>query len=298
MVAFKAMAYNLMNGLHGKKKGRPTELDPCRLDAAREVIKEESPDIAFLSEAFFCDLEKYPQGMDYKQLFDYPYGFGTCYEKYNGHMILSRHPFKEQEALPVGHSFLSPLEKRSLLWAQVGLGSKVLSLVGAYPAHGRESEKKKDWESAFSYDRIRNAEHLIVAGDLNVFSDQDHYHRNLLAFCCRFIRSHVREFEGRSSADVVDDFLSRQAIPYLRSQGLKDTYTPNGERWDTMPTDAIVENKWLKPFIANRLLKSFFDVRVDYILARDIEVKKAYIVRNKHTEIVSDHYPVVTVFDV
>lgn len=296
MTEFKVMAYNLMNGLHRKENGKPTTLDQCRLDAAKRVVEIENPDLLSLSEAFFCDLNRHPQGMDYKQLFNYPYGFGTCYEGHNGNIVLSRHPFKAQKTLPVGHSILSPSEKRNFLWVQMDLEGKVISLIGAYPAHGREQDKRGDWERAFTYDEVRNAEHLIVPGDLNVFSDKDRYNRNLLAVCCRLIVHDVREFDGRSPADVVDDFLSRETIPYLRSQGLEDTYTLNGERGSTMPTDAIIKNKWLRPF---KVFKPFFAVRVDYILATpNLKVREAYVVRNNHTEIASDHYPVVTVFDI
>ncbi len=302
MTEFKVMAYNLMDGFHNKVRNKRTgrneltSLNQRRLDAGRRVVASENPDLLSLSEASFCDLARYPEGMDYKQLFNYPHGFGTCYEGSNGNMILSRHPFKAQEALPVGHSILSPKEKRNFLWAQIDLEGKLVSLIGAYPAHGRERDKLGDWEKVFDYDMVKNAERLIIPGDLNVFSDKDRYHRNLLSVCCRFIIHDVPEFDGRSPADVVDDFLSRETIPYLKSQGLDDTYTLNGERGSTMPTDAIIKSRWLKPL---KLFKPLFAVRVDYILATpNLKVKEAYVVKSPDAEIAADHYPAVTVFDI
>ena len=280
------MSYNILFGFQDKDtQNKPTVLNPRRLEEAKEVVRGENPDVLVLCEAFFGDLAKYPKGMDYKKLFGYPHMLGAWYEEYNGQVILSRYPFRKKSALPVGHSLLSS-ERRYFPLVQMDLGAKVVSVLGGYTALGKERQKREDWERAFAYDEVHNAESLIVVGDLNAFSDEDRYDREALVTGFRHFIHTIPEFSHQTPENVVDDFLRREAIPFLRSRGLVDTHQPTGTLEYTLPTDLITKDK-------------SFAIRIDYILATpNLKVKRAYTVRNAHAEAASDHYPIVTLFEI
>lgn len=282
----KIMNYNILFGFYDKDvQGKATVLNERRLQAARELVQLEKPDVLVLCEAFFGDLSRYPNGMDYQTLFDFPYSLGGWYEEYNGQIILSRYPLVKQRLLPIGHSMLST-GRRQFLLMQLNVDGKLLSVLAGYAALGTEKQKQEDWTRAFADTDVKNAERLIVIGDLNALSDEDSYDRAALITVFKAFINAIPEFHGKTAEEVVDDFLSRRSIPFIRSQGLVDTHRVSGAQDYTFPTDLISKDK-------------SFALRIDYIFATpNLIIKDAYVVRSAQAEAASDHYPIVTVFEV
>jgi endonuclease/exonuclease/phosphatase family metal-dependent hydrolase len=118
---------------------------------------------------------------------------------------------------------------------------------------------------------------LIVCGDLNCISPDDHTDRDRLIVA-------FRAFSANAEADV-DRFLESGKLVFatLGKLGLKDAIPVSARRY-TMPTDLISLDKSSA-------------IRIDHILTNDaIKVVRGEVVHSAASHRASDHHPVLLEF--
>lgn len=256
------MTYNILYGFHDIESG---DFEPERLTRAQRVVKRERPDLLVLVEACFAIPNHTGIRMDYKKLFGYPYGyFAPWGEKGWGNMVLSRYPISGKRI---------PLSNRTALRAIVHI--KKLSLhIDVFHPHPDISERGKI-RAIIPLLRTKPIPYVLT-GDLNAISDEDHYDRRRLI-------AGFRRFAGRKAEKMVGNLWERKLIPFVKSSGLRDAFFDKRFRTFTMPSDLINHHKESA-------------IRIDHcFVSPDIEVEKAYVVKNQDTEYASDHYPICVV---
>ena len=260
------MNYNILHGFHSEKH----EFEKERLVAAQEAVKLEDLDILILTEACYGygDKKDYGIKMDYGKLFEFPNYFFARRGDYEwGSAILSKYSI-----INVNNN---KKDKKQHVRAIIEVKEEQIRVDIAHP-HPTLSEEEK---LAYFKDIVL-PEHeapYILAGDFNSVSDKDDYSRSKI----------IAALKGQveKPVELVDDKLKRQVIPYLSSLGLMDTYKVAHPRAFscTIPTDYLSKNK-------------NSGMRMDFIFCTpDFSVEDAYILKNAHTEKVSDHYPTIAI---
>jgi endonuclease/exonuclease/phosphatase family metal-dependent hydrolase len=265
----KLMNYNILHGFHTSEK--PFILERERLEAAKEIVKKENPDLLVLTEACFGSPNKYGISMDYQKIFGFPYYHHApaTPEGYEwGSAILSRFPITETRNL--SESWMP------FLRAQIDSGGTPFNIDVFHP-HPNISDDKKVEKLKSTWEKYQAPQ--ILAGDFNALSPQDKYDREKLIMG---FGTFTKDPES-----AVDFLLKGRIIPYIISQGLIDTYrqaNPKHREQDyTIPTDALSKNKDSA-------------IRLDYIFCSpDYKVSQAGIIKNSLTNKASDHYPVTAI---
>ena len=111
----------------------------------------------------------------------------------------------------------------------------------------------------------------ILMGDLNSLSRQDNYDEIIL-----------EEMKKNQFDKFGKNKLRYEVIEELGKIGFEDTIK---EFIASVPTPINIDKF------------HFADLRLDYIFAKNVEVKKAEVIRNKETDILSDHYPIKAILE-
>lgn len=269
----KIMQYNILDGFHTRESNK---LEEHRLKSAVKVVRSERPDILVLIET--CDDEHTHHGVkvDYANEFGFQYHFSG--HKPNGSRhgitILSEWPFTG-----VNYSMVD----QKLLRACFNLKRK-FRLDALHPNPKLDEEQR----TQFFKNSLRDMKAPYFAiGDLNSWSAKDGpFDRDKII--ARF--REFPQFEGNPelAGKTVDSLLKCEAIKEIERHGLIDTYRavhPNGKAY-TIPTDLLAGNK----DAAGRL---------DYIFCSPkIRILEARIIRNRLTELASDHYPITATVEI
>jgi endonuclease/exonuclease/phosphatase family metal-dependent hydrolase len=260
----KIMNYNILHGFH--QIVPPFGLEQERLDKALKEVSKENPDILILTEACYGGPNPFNINMDYKKLFNYPYGyFGAWGEHEWGNLLLSKYPI-EAQTIPYG--------KRTAIKSKINVNKKVVYLDVIHP-HPEWTEDEKIELTKPLLKRIQKPYFLI--GDFNAISDEDNYDKDLL----------IKGFEkfDKTPIQSVNRLFERKLIPYLKSKGLIDAFTKDS-RQSTVPTSIYGEDKPSS-------------MRMDFIFSSpDIKTLETRIIKNKVTDYASDHYPIVGRFHI
>ncbi len=259
----KIIEYNLLNGFFDRNKENILLPNEERKKAAQKIIKRENPDILVLTEADHTKNKKFSQ--DYKKIFNYPYGFFVSKKLPHrdfGIGLLSKFPIFEKT------KFLS-LKSR---WIKTSLkiGNKIINIDVIHPnPHNTPQEK----ESLFK-DLIKRKENpFIVAGDFNAISPKDNYNENEL------LKNFSRKLKDKQKAKkIVEEILKAKTIKFLLKQDLIDTYKEKNKKKDYSYHTKLSGNNLM---------------RIDYIFcSKEFKVLSSGIIKNRLTEIASDHYPI------
>lgn len=260
----KVMQYNILHGFHGTLA--PFQLERERLEAAKEVVREENPDILVLTEAAYGSPNNFGISMNYAEIFGYPYSYFAPWGNYEwGNCLLSKFPINGETIT---------LSSRTALRARVGLGKKALTVDVFHPKVNITEDEKIDAIKPL----LQNIpECYLLTGDFNAISDEDEYnHDRMLAGFRRF---------DKTPEVTVAEIFRRKLIPYVKSQGLKDAFSPETRHY-TIPTD-----------MCSRIKDSA--MRIDYFFVPPkMKVLETRVVINDLTERASDHYPIIAVLDV
>lgn len=255
----KIMNYNILHGFHNVNP--PFNLEEKRLESAKKIVNEENPDVIVLTEACYGGPNIFNINMDYKKIFNYPYGyFGKWGEHEWGNFLLSKYPI-ECETIPFG--------KRTAIKSKISINNKKIYLDIIHP-HPELTENEKIEITKPLVKKIKKPYFLV--GDFNSLSDEDDYSKEKL----------IRGFKNFDKTPIqsVDRILERKFIPYIKSFGLKDTFNKNSRGY-TVPTGIYGKDKSSA-------------MRMDFIFASsDVEPLETKIIKNKLSEYASDHYPVV-----
>jgi endonuclease/exonuclease/phosphatase family metal-dependent hydrolase len=240
-------------------------LDRQRAEAAKKVVSDLYPDVLVLNEALFCQ-DHAGKRVDYAEVFAFPYEVSALYDGAWGNAILSRLPIIRSQELRIYN--------RGGLVAVIDTPSGPLTVASYHPHPHRYPENK-----ALDFTQLVAGldGSLIVCGDLNCISPEDHIDRSKL----------VEAFRAFSNdpESVVDRFIEsgRLVFDSLSKFGLKDAIPPSGRRY-SIPTDLISLDK-------------SSGMRIDHVLANDkIEVVTGEVVHSLATNQASDHHPVMVEF--
>ncbi len=263
------MTYNIERGFHS----RDHTLEEQRLQAAQRAVQAVNPDILALTEACYGGPNSQHIERDYAKLFDFPQSHFGSFPKFGprggdegGNCLLSRLPM-EAETVQLAY--------KSAVRAKITLDDKLLNIDLIHPS-----------PSVTDAEKIETHRHLITSrqapyiltGDFNTVHPQDQYHfKNL--------EQDIRSYNPKKAKLIIDNWRKAQFVRWLLQLGLKDAFEKR-DRQSTVPTPYAYEGKKV-------------GVRMDFFFtSRDIGVERAYVLKNPHTEIASDHYPIVGVFNI
>jgi len=265
--SFRLVSFNILEGLRpiSASASERRLIDRDRTGAARAVIAGLTPDILILNEALFC--RQYAgRGVDYGHVFDFPFQSVALYDNAWGNAILSRYPIVKSQEMRIYN--------RGGLVATIRTPEGEMRVASYHPHPARYPENK-------ARDFTRLVEGLtgpvIVCGDLNCISPEDHADRHQL----------IEAFRGFSpnAEAAVDQFIEsgKQVFDALGKLGFKDAIPPLGRRY-SIPTDLINRDKSSA-------------MRIDHVLANDaVEVIAGEVVQNAASNRASDHHPVMVEF--
>ena len=260
----KIMNYNILHGFH--KVEPPYSLEKERLKNAQGIISQENPDILVLTEACYGGENPFDVFLDYKKIFNFPYGFFGKWGEYEwGNFILSKYPI-EAKTIPYG--------ERTAIKSKIDINGKEIFLDVIHPSpFWNEEDKIKFTKNILE----KNPKNYFLVGDFNSISEEDKYDKNTLI-------NGFKKFD-KTPEKSVNKLLERKFISWLKSLGLKDT-ARKSSRVSTVPTKIYGKN-----------LDS--SLRVDFIFSsKDINVIDTKVIKNKLTDFSSDHYPVVGTYEV
>lgn len=269
--------YNVLRGFHNKKPDGSFVFEPKRLQAALGVISIMNPDILFIGEGDFNPLCKIKgpkiKTVDYQREFNFPYAYYSKPDETSrkGEVILSK--------FPIGINNLSAKDMTHLkTWFTIE-GQKInIDVIHPYPTI---SEKEKaEWIGKIL---DKKEEPYILLGDFNALSPRDRYKFDVLVKDFTAFSGNKELAESNASGA-----LSSLMIKKVISSGLTDSYyVCNNTYSSTIPTKRYnaTDNKT--------------GMRIDYIFcSKTIRVLKSGIVKNKLTDMASDHYPIFAYLEI
>ena len=250
--SIKLMNYNICYGFHSP--GPNPQLDKERLELAKKIVNYEAPDILIFTEACFGKF------MDYKNLFQFKYGYFGPWSKEWGNCLLSNYPLKAE---------LAPFGNRTAIRATINIQGKELHMDIIHP----DPENTDDDYIRATLPLLKSMKTpYIITGDFNSLSDEDKYKKSSLL-------KGFQSFAGKKTEYLVNKLLQRKFIPFIKSQGLLDAL-PKSKRKYTIPTNLLSKDKSSA-------------IRIDYFfISEDIKVIDAETIQNSQTEKASDHYPI------
>ncbi len=268
----KVVLYNIMNGFCNDNP--PFKIDSERMNSALEIIKEQDPDILILTEAYFWPFAKMADLANLPEIFDGLYNeYASLAHGYFrwAPVILSKHPIT---------GFDTSMSKYQLNYMRANIQfGKAPLVIDVFHPHPDTTEKQKA-EFIKPLLKERNQSYILV-GDFNAISSQDNYDTQRL----------IKGYEGfmkKKGKAKVEDMLRCFTLKTILEKSLTDTYKakfPNKTDF-TMPTNLRSKNKDSA-------------IRIDYIFcSNNFKIVNSGIVKNKATEITSDHYPIYAVLGI
>lgn len=265
--SLRLVSFNILEGFRpiSASSSERRLIDRDRAAAARAVVAGLAPDILVLNEALFCR-EHAGRTVDYGRVFDFPFQSVALYDDAWGNAILSRCPIVKSQEMRIYN--------RGGLVVTIKTSEGQLIVTSYHPHPGRYPANK-----ALDFGRLVEglAGPVIVCGDLNCISPEDHTDRHQLIEA-------FRSFSPNPEA-AVDQFIEsgKQVFSALGKLGFKDAVPPQGRRY-SIPTDLINRDKSSA-------------MRIDHVLANDaIEVIAGEVVQSADSNRASDHHPVMVEF--
>lgn len=258
------MQYNILHGFHGVVT--PFQFEEERLKAAKEVVRQENPDILALTEAAYGGSNPFGIRMDYAEIFGYPYSYFAPRGNYEwGNCLLSKFPIQ-------GETITLP--NRTALRVKANLGTKILTVDIFHPDINITEDERVD---AIKPLLANIPDCYILTGDFNSISDEDQYDKEKML-------AGFKRFDKNPELSVAELFR-RKLVPYVKSQGLKDAFSPETRHY-TIPTN-----------MCSTIKDSA--MRIDYFFVPSkMKILKTKVVINDLTERASDHYPIVAILDI
>ena len=266
---FTVLSYNIERGFHTENHVR----EESRLAAAQQIVQDVNPDILALTEACYGGPNSHGIQMDYQDLFGFPYGqfggypyFGPRRGDEGGNCLLSRFPM---------HAESIRLAYKGAVRGQVELDDKALCIDVVHPSYSVDDREKI--ATLRPLIRFRQEPYLLT-GDFNTIHPDDSYDWDQVSKRLR------DSFDDDTALSLVENWRKAELVSWILAQGLRDPFSPE-DRQSTVPT--------------SKEGKGNSGVRLDFFfLSPSITAKEAYVLKNPDTEIASDHYPIVGVFEI
>ena len=275
--------YNVLRGFHKKESDSSFTFELKRLNSAKKIIKKLNPDILFIGEGDFnprCKIQGQKiKIIDYKKEFNFPYFYYSKPDKTSrkGEVILSKIKFIAKNLSKGNYSN----ENYTDIKCFFKLNKKKINveIVHPYPTIP-EKEKAK-----FIHQILIKAKNpYLLIGDFNALSPEDKYKKeNLFKLFSQMSKN------KKSAWKNVNESTKALMIKEVLKYGLIDTFkAKNKKQMITLPT------KNYSPFKDKKI-----GIRLDYIFcSRDFKVLNSGIIKNKLTDMASDHYPAYAVLEI
>jgi len=257
------MSYNVERGFHSSDH----VLEKHRLGAAQHAVKQVRPDILALTEACYGGPNSYNIKMDYRQLFQFPYGQFAGYKSKRGdeggNCLLSQFPMQAETFY---------LAYKVAVRGRIRLEDKTLTLDVVHPSYSvSDNEKISTLRPLLS----SRGDPYLMTGDFNTVHPEDIYDWD------EIIKGLRQSFSPEKASWIVENWRKAELVSWLLEQNVEDTFPPKS-RQPTCPTR-----------------KKESAVRMDFCFkSPDLKVLDAYVLKNDDTEIASDHYPIVVKFGI
>ncbi len=270
MATVKIMTYNIWRGFHSKDHILQRE----RLEAAQRLVHHEKPNVLALVEACYGGKNSLGNIMDYQSLFGFTHGiwggypfFGNKKLDIGGNALLSRYPL---DATVVS------LPSKSAVSTSISLDDRLLRIDVVHPSASLGDLANVDVLRPLL--GTHRTGHYVLTGDFNALSPDDVYEHERLV-------QELRQFYKDLPLEHIQELLQRNLIRWILTHNLRDAFEDSTKRASTVPTSAKHGRKVV-------------GMRIDYFFVSDtIKVKDAYVLKNDDTEIASDHYPIVGIFE-
>lgn len=262
---FTVMAYNVERGFHTSDH----ILEEHRLQAAQRIVQQVNPDILALTEACYGGPNSHGVRMDYQQLFNFPQGYFSGFNVFGprkgdegGNCLLSKFPMQAESV---------HLKYKGAVRGKIRLEDKILTVDVVHPSYSVEDIEKI---STLNPVIKTKEEPYILTGDFNTVHPEDVYDWNKVV-------QDLKTFNPEKAEWIVENWRKAELVSWLLGQGLQDAFYLEA-RQSTVPTG-----------------KKYNGVRMDFTFhSPDLRVVEAYVLKNEDTEIASDHYPIVGVFEI
>ncbi len=272
----KIISYNVLEGFSDfyKYECKKIEFHPERLSAAKKLIKEENPDILCLTEALW-NVKSYRNFyIDYQKEFNYRYidirysiillsKYPIIFSKANGSL--------EQESEGIG------------LTAKVQIGKRAVNINIIHPKVSSTEKQKTHFVKKLMENQTTPS---IILGDFNSISKEDRYSTEWKE---NFKNKILTDFyyNRKQKEKIIADMLKGKVTKFIQESGFIDTYKEKNKKFDfTIPTDLASKDKST-------------GIRIDYIFTSpDIKIINSGIIKNKLSEMASDHYPIYAILDI
>ena len=263
------MSYNIERGFHTSDH----ILEEHRLQAAQRAVKYVKPDILALTEASYGGPNSQGIRTDYQQIFQFPYGqwggyrvFGPRHGDEGGNCLLSSFPL-QAEVINFSH--------KGAVRGKFSLENKIVTVDVVHPSYSINDTEKIAELSTLVENR---KDHYILTGDFNTLHPQDVYDYSELA-------KEFADFDQEKVKWLFNNWKKAECVSWILQHGLRDAFSA-AARQSTVPTFYAYGKKQK-------------GVRIDFAFhTPDLIVKEAYVLKNDDTEIASDHYPIVGVFEI
>ena len=268
-MVFTVMSYNIERGFHS----RGHILEDARLQAAQRVVKQINPDILALTEACYGGINSQGFVMDYKEIFDFAYAKFGGYPKFGprkgdegGNCLLSQFPM-QAEAIHLAY--------KGAVRGQIRLEDKLLTIDVVHPSYSVDDKEKI---STLRPLITGHQKPYLLTGDFNTVHPEDKYDWSRLV-------QELMSFNPEKAKSIVENWCNAELVSWILKQGLEDAFSLEA-RESTVPTPYACEN-------------DTSGVRMDFFFKSPcLTVKEAYVVKNEDTEVASDHYPIVGIFEI
>lgn len=268
----KIMQYNIRTGF--RKTEKPYEYEGERLKLAKKIVKKENPDILILNEAYFESKNEAGILMNYQKIFNFPFYTHGNYKRglspFWGHSVLSK--------FPIEYSLNKSEGLAGLFSVKIKVQNKIINLDMVHISPIPYLSNKKQ-ENFIKHVLKNKKDNYILTGDFNSLSSDDEYDKKEMVEAWS-------KFE-KNAKKVIKEMLKRDAVRFVLSSGLVDTYKSKNNLFDfSIPTDFLSKDK-------------SSGIRIDYIFcSKEFNVLDSGIIKNNLTEEASDHYPIFAVLEI
>ncbi len=267
----KIMSYNVYGGFYNYERSKDNYYHNVeREKLAKQLVKEQNPDILLILEANFMTDNKYNFKQDYQKIFGYEYyyhGSDNTDNESDGIAVLSKYKIISSK----NHCI------KDYLWirTKIEISKKILMIDTIHPFPKRTDETSRyGWIKKIIKDK---KEPYIIAGDFNSLSHKDDYDKEELL---KWFKIKIPD----NYKEKVENMLTSKTTKLLEKEGLIDSLKIfNKEFIPTHPTSIRIDPA----------------LRLDYIFcSKDIKIISSKVIKNKMSEKASDHYPIITEIEI
>ncbi len=242
-----------------------------RFEKIINFVKKENPDVLGLSELNDWDKNDFSRLKEFQERTKLS-NVSFCVSKSGYHLALFS-KFKIQQPTTNNADF-----RNGEVTGNLEINGKNIFVILTHLNPGTEDERLD--EIKIILQQIKDKENVILMGDMNSLSPHDDYEDFVLD-----------EIKKRKITKFGENKLRRDVITKVESFGFVDLVKIFSSNFEFSVPSPITPEK-------DKLMHHFTKLRLDYIFVKRLSPNFAKIIRDKETDLLSDHYPVVAELDI